>query len=67
MSIPGFVAESCMYGPRLYRGVSTAQDAKELVSPAYGPDECYDDCMATSRDGSRASMRFARFCAIACG
>jgi hypothetical protein len=68
MKIPGFVAEVCLYDTKPYRGfTAAAQDVRAPVAPAYGPDECYDDCMATSRDGSRASRRFARFCAVACG
>lgn len=66
MTMPGFVAGACLYRAGLYGGAVVAQEAKESVLPAYGVDECYDDCMATSRDGSLASRRFARFCATAC-
>jgi hypothetical protein len=67
MTMPDLPLNHASSGPDLYRDVAMAHETKESVFPAYGPDECYDDCMATSRDGSPASRRFAKFCAVACG
>jgi hypothetical protein len=67
MTLPGFVADASLYPSPAYRNAEVLNVQSGGVTPAYGPGECYDDCMATSRDGSRASKRFARFCATACG